>query len=229
MAEPSGSSARRCECRSASPGTCDRGQPPWTRPGLGSSSFASCSRVASSPASDRAVWARFRPSSRPPAGDVFGICDSLVAQQGGFVERQRQPRRSRLTLLDPVGGSQAAHHRQGQQAGGDHGRQPTAVPLLDARQLGPPQPRLHARQVGRHPLGHRRSVVWAVLALAGEAVLRQRDQLRVRAAGIQPAQCSGRIAQRRRALDLAGARPVNAGSPVNISQRIEPRAKTSAR
>ena len=73
--------------------------------------------------------------------------------------------------------------------------------------LGRLHPRLHARQVGRDPLGDQARVARPVLRLDRQAVLRQGDQLGLGPAAVQPRQRVGRVAPHRLAEDLLAPRP----------------------
>ena len=85
------------------------------------------------------------------------------------------------------------------------------TPLLDgfghghrALALGRLHPLLHARQVGRDPLGDQVRVRRPVLGVDRQTVFRQVDQLGIGPAALQPDQGLGRFAPRRFAEDLPG-------------------------
>ena len=84
------------------------------------------------------------------------------------------------------------------------------LPLLDRPghghgplALGRLEPLLHARQVGRDPLGHVARVARPVLGLGRQAVLGQRDQLGIGPAAVEPGEGVGGVAPGRLAQDLA--------------------------
>ena len=72
--------------------------------------------------------------------------------------------------------------------------------------LGRLHPLLHARQVGRDPLGHDAGVARPVLGLDRQAVLGQGDQLGLGPAAVQPRQGVGHVAIGRLAEDLGRSR-----------------------
>ena len=122
-------------------------------------------------------------------------------------------------MLEVHGRAGAADRHQQQDRGGECHRQTSAFPLFlrrrvgfRPRQLGRPQPLLHAGQVGGHPLGDDARVGRAVLALGGQAVAGQGDQLGVgpaaRPAGRAPSAVSPDPPLRR--ISLAEP-PANAG------------------
>ena len=98
-----------------------------------------------------------------------------------------------------------------------------------ARQLGLPQPILHVRQMSRHARGDYAAVPRAVVGIGGQAVPGQ-----VIRSGSAPQRSSRANACSSSPvaawINIASAdRPVNGGSPVRISHRMAPGAKTSAR
>ena len=102
--------------------------------------------------------------------------------------------------------------------------------LLSTGDLGPSQSLLNASLIRVDPRGHVTRMPRAVFELGGKTILGQLRSARHRRRKTPTDRAHPSI---RRATPCAGSspddRPVNAGSPVRISHRIEPRAKTSQR
>ena len=197
------------------------------------SSPGSCWRIRSSA---RSTWA-----SASPGGEVAGRPNGPRLQRRDPKQHLVNALRGdqclrRLLPLHP-GVSSADSSNQRHHRGGQGDRQPAPLPLLlgagiglDPLELGPPQPLLHAAQVGGHPLNDRPGPPRPVFALGGQAVLRQDDQLGVGPATVRAARRRrpGRLAPPSAAISAEDV-PTIAGCPVRTSQRIDPRPKTSAR
>ena len=74
--------------------------------------------------------------------------------------------------------------------------------------LGRLHPGLHARQVGRDPVGDDARIARPVLPIDRQAILRQDDQLAVRTATVQPRHRVGRVTADGLARMSAESRPV---------------------
>ena len=174
-----------------------------------------------------------------PAGDVLGLRVGLVAERRRLADHPGHRGGSaadRCSLLE-YRTLEPAQRRDRQHRGRQRELDLAPPPLLDRPRhghgplaLGRLHPFLNARQVGRDPLGHDVGVIAAGPRARppgspwpGRSA---RPRPRSRPAGRGHRPCRLWLALRRISLEL---RPVKAGEPVRISQRIEPSANTSAR
>ena len=156
-----------------------------------------------------------------PASEILGVRLGLVAERG-CLAHDPVGRRGLLRslpgpfgpLLEVIRRAQPAQCGERQHRGRQRELHLSPPPLLDrprhghgALALGRLHPLLHARQVGRDPLGHDIGVSRAVLGLDRQAVLGQGDQLALGPAAVQPGQCIGRVAPGRLAEDLGRGTP----------------------
>jgi hypothetical protein len=138
----------------------------------------------------------------PPPSQVVGPIAGLIAERPGRAQHVGHRRGAGRALPIVVAGARADDGGQRQHGGGQADRQPPTV-ALDLRplslllgaglgprplQLGAPQALLHSGEVGRNPPEHLPGAAEAVLGLRREAIAGQADQLRIGAAGIEPAQ-----------------------------------------
>ena len=160
---------------------------------------------------------RFGPSRRRVGLGSAGRNGSALGLGQHMVDGRCRPRRAVGPLpLDP-GVAAPSECNQADDRGRQCQRQPPGLPLGPhpglgslgagalggAGKLGRPEPLLHARQMGRQPLGHDAPIPGPVLCLGRQAGPCQPQELRVGPAGIQPRHGVARVAPRRLALDLA--------------------------
>ena len=145
--------------------------------------------------------ARARPSSRDASCRRRPRLATRRLHAGRALVRQPQP-------------AAAAQGRQGEQRRGQAGHEQATLALLGGAGLGPrlgqlglPEPLLHAGQVGGQGGDDHARVPRPVLRRGGQAGLRQRDQLGLGAAGVEPGQGLGQVGPLRLAVDLVAARP----------------------
>ena len=97
---------------------------------------------------------------------------------------------------------------------------------LDRGEFGGTEPFLYAHAIGGDPLGDGPSVARPVGGCRGDAFPGQCGQLGIGPAGFEPGVRRGNFSRAARRSVSSRVLPTNAGEPVKISQRIEPRAKT---
>ncbi len=144
-----------------------------------------------------------------PALDLLGLREGLISERGHLIDDALTRRSLRRPLLEVIRRAQSAQRRERQDRRRQGELDLAPPPLLDgprdrhrALALGRLHPLLHARQVGRDPLGDQSRVARPVLGLDRQAVLRQGDQLGLGPAAVQPGQGVGRVAPHRLADDL---------------------------
>ena len=114
-------------------------------------------------------------------------------------------------LLEVIGRAQPPQRRERQNRRRQRELDFASPPFLDGFRdgdgtlsLGYPDAFLHARHVGRDPLGHGLGIVRPVFELDRQAVLRQANQLGLGSAAVEPSQGIGRVAVGCLAEDLGG-------------------------